>query len=234
MCRSSSSIAACAVAAAALAASAVESPSPAQASAGQSLFTIGSDVASPHRGVLLLHAVPGSNRVLARVGTRTVFGTPTRLAVVGVAGDWLAVISPALGNGVRGYVHRAKVRLVHDPFSLEVDRSLRRLTVWRMGLRLRVFRVAIGAPATPTPSGRFSITDKLSNFSPSVYGCCVLALSGRQTHLPRGWSGGDRLAIHAGRGVGGSVSAGCLRAAEGDMRYLMSRLPLGTQVVIHP
>jgi lipoprotein-anchoring transpeptidase ErfK/SrfK len=231
--RSSNSFAACAVAATVLAACAAESPSPARSSTASNLYTAGSDVAVPHGGLLLLHARPGSKRILARVGSRTVFGSPTILAVLGESGDWLAVISAALGNRVRGFVHRSKVELVHDPFSLEVDRSARRLTVWRMGVALRRFGVAIGASATPTPQGRFAITDKLSNFWPSLYGCCVLALSGRQTRPTPGWDGGDRLAIHAGSGIGAAVSNGCLRAATRDMRFLMKVLPLGTQVVVH-
>ncbi len=156
-----------------------------------------------------------------------------RLAVVGTSGEWLAVISAALGNRIRGFVHRSKVSLVHDPFSLEVDLSSRSVRVWRMGEVLRRFGVAVGTPATPTPRGRFAITDKLSNFWPSYYGCCAMALSGRQTRPTPGWTGGDRLAIHAGSGIGGAVSNGCLRAADNDMHYLMTMLPLGTQVVVH-
>jgi lipoprotein-anchoring transpeptidase ErfK/SrfK len=197
------------------------------------LYSVGSDVGVPHGGVTLLHAAPESQRVLARVGPRTVFGSPMRLAVVGTSGEWLAVISAALGNRVRGYVHGSKVRLVHVPVSLEVDRSSRWLRVWRMGQVLRKFRIAVGALATPTPRGRFAITDKLWNFMPSIYGCCTLALSGHQTRLAPGWNGGDRLAIHAGSGIGSAVSNGCLRASETDMRYLMELLPLGTQVVVH-
>jgi lipoprotein-anchoring transpeptidase ErfK/SrfK len=229
--RSSSAVAACAAAAAVLAASA-GAPAPGGASVDKSLYATGSDVATP-LGPVALRAAPGSPRVLARVRMRTIFGSPTRLAAVGESGDWLAVISASLDNHVRGFVHRSRVRLVHDPFSVEVDRSARKLTVWRLGVRLRRVAVGIGAPSTPTPLGRFSITDKLSNFWPAVYGCCVLALSGHQTHLPPGWSGGDRLAIHSGSGIGSPVSAGCLRATPRDTRYLMARLPLGTQVIIH-
>lgn len=228
--RSSNPIAACAVAATVLAATAV--PAPARSSSASKLFAAGSDVAAPHAEPLLIHAAPGSKRILARARMRTVFGSPMRLAVVRESGDWLAVISAKLGNRVRGYVFRPRVGLVHDAFSLEVDRSARLLTVWRMGVKLRRFRVAVGAPSTPTPTGRFSITDELTNFWPSIYGCCVLALSGRQTVPTPGWSG-DRLAIHAGTGIGAAVSTGCLRASTRDMRYLMRTLPLGTQVVIH-
>src|SRR4029079_2923299 len=75
-------------------------------------------------------------------------------------------------------------------------------------------RVGIGAPGTATPTGRFAINDKIagSRYS-SVYGCCILALSGHQTNLPRGWTGGDRLAIHGGPPAGPG-STGCLQAAE--------------------
>jgi len=71
--------------------------------------------------------------VLARIGPRTVFGSPMRLAVVGTSGEWLAVISAALDNRVRGFVHRAKVRLLHVPVSLEVERET--------PLRARVLRI---------------------------------------------------------------------------------------------
>lgn len=232
--RSSNSIAACAVAATVLAAGAAEAPSPAWSRTAPSLYTAGSDVAVPRPGVLLLHDAPGSERVLARVRPRTAFGSPPRLAVVGESGDWLAVISAKLGNRVRGFVLRSNVRLVHVPFSVEVDQSSRRLTVWRNGIGLRRIHVAVGAPSTPTPQGRFAITDKLSNFWPSLYGCCSIVLSGRQTRPTPNWSGGDRLAIHAGSGIGAAVSNGCLRAATGDMQFLMRALPLGTQVVVHP
>jgi lipoprotein-anchoring transpeptidase ErfK/SrfK len=154
--------------------------------------------------------------------------------VVGEIGGWLAVISPMMGNRVRGFVQRSNVRLVHVAMSVEVDLSTRRLTAWRNGVALRRIELAVGAPSTPTPLGRFAVTDKLSNFWPSLYGCCAIALSARQTRPTPGWSGGDRIAIHAGHGIGSAVSNGCLRAATADMRYLMRVLPLGTQVVVHP
>jgi hypothetical protein len=99
---------------------------------------------------------------------------------------------------------------------------------------VRRIPVGIGASATPTPIGRFAITDKLrgADYSPA-YGCCILALSGHQTNLPRGWTGGDRLAIHGGS-TAGAVSTGCLHAATVDLVYLMRTVPLGAQVVIHP
>ena len=100
----------------------------------------------------------------------------------------------------------------------------------------RRISVAVGAPASPTPVGRCYVTDKLrgADFG-TYYGCCILALSGRQPHLPEGWSGGDRLAIHGSPTPtwGHAVSNGCLHAAEPDLRYLMRTVALGTAVRIH-
>ena len=95
-------------------------------------------------------------------------------------------------------------------------------------------RVGIGAPGTPRrPAASRSPTSSRGSDYSSVYGCCILALSGHQTNLPPGWTGGDRLAIHGGsdRGRG---QHGCLHADEADLRYLMRVVPLGTQITIHP
>ncbi len=103
---------------------------------------------------------------------------------------------------------------------------------------LRHFTVGIGAPSSPTPTGRFAVTDELAGpgYSPA-YGCCILALSVRQTRLPAGWSGGDRIAIHGTNvpsTIGNALSSGCIHAADSDLRYLMRQVPLGTPVSILP
>jgi lipoprotein-anchoring transpeptidase ErfK/SrfK len=227
--RSSLVPAVCAVAATVLAAFAVEI-----ATAAAPLYSRGSEVAYLRGDAVSLRAAPRSNRVLARISVRTSFGSPSSLGVVTRRGGWVTVISTALPNGLHGYLRRTEVGLRRHPYVVEVDRSDRLATVWRWGVRVRRFPVAVGTLATPTPVGRFTITDKLWNFVPSVYGCCVLALSGHQAQLPAGWQGGDRLAIHGGGGLGAGVSNGCLHARTADLYYLMRRLPLGTQVVIHP
>ena len=175
-------------------------------------------------------------RVLATVAARTEFGSPQTLAVAFRKGDWIAVRSPALGNRRLGWVRARPLRLVQRSVRLEVDLSRRVLVVREESKDLRRISVAIGAPDTPTPAGRFYVTDKLrgADFG-SYYGCCILALSGRQPNLPAGWSGGDRLAIHGSPTPtwGEAVSNGCLHAPEADLRYLMKTVPLGTALHIH-
>src|SRR4051812_28653780 len=176
-------------------------------------------------------------RVVARAGSSTEFGGRTALAVAARRGDWLAVTSTALPNGKLAWVRSSDaLRLHQTKVSIQVDLSRRRLEL-RSGSRpVRSFRVAIGRPGSPTPAGRFAVTDKLSGSQyGAYYGCCILALSGHQPHTPPGWQGGDRLAIHGTDSpgtVGTPASAGCLRAADSDLRVLMRRVPVGTPVFI--
>jgi hypothetical protein len=182
--------------------------------------------------VVAVRSAPGGP-VVARLSSRTEFGSPRTLAVTH-AGRGLRVITTELPNGRAGWVDAPHaLRVSRTRVTLDVDLSARLLRVRSAGRVVRTVQIGIGAPRTPTPTGRFAITDKLrgSDYS-AVYGCCILALSGHQTNLPPGWTGGDRLAIHGGST--GAASTGCLHARESDLRYLMHLVPLGAQVVIHP
>jgi hypothetical protein len=174
--------------------------------------------------------------VVARLSAQTEFGSPQTLAVTRTSGRSLAVVTTALPNGHVGWVdaRRGTFRFAHTRVSLEVDLSRRELRVHAGARVIRRIAVGIGAAGTPTPIGRFAVTDKLNGASYSaVYGCCILALSGHQTNLPGGWTGGDRLAIHGGS-TAGALSTGCLHAATAELEYLMRAAPLGTQLLIHP
>ena len=188
-------------------------------------------IAAVRRETVIRSGPNGS--VLGRVAVRTEFGSPQTLAVTRPARGGYAVISSALPNGRVGWVARSALALRRTAVTLDVDRSAQLLRVRNGNRVVRALRIGIGAPGTSTPVGRFAVTDKLdgASFSP-VYGCCILALSGHQTHLPRGWTGGDRLAIHGG--PLGAVSTGCLHASTADLTYLMRSVPLGAQIVIHP
>src|SRR5437763_13753051 len=183
-----------------------------------------------------LRSKPGG-RVVADVGARTEFGSPASLSVASTHGAWLGVTSTQLPNGKIAWVKASKALEMHrTPVSIHVDLSKRRLELRKGDTTLRRFDVAIGRPGSRTPTGRFAITDKLagSRYGP-YYGCCILALSGHQTHTPAGWRGGNRLAIHGtdSRGtIGTPASAGCLRAADSNLRVLMRRVPIGTPVFI--
>ena len=192
---------------------------------------------SPGATVVLRDRPEG--RVVARLPARTEFGSPQTLAVLKRESGWLGVSTTALPNDRVGWIDPDSARLDvdHTRLELRADLSKRTLTALRGGQILHRSKVTIGGPGSPTPTGRFAITDKLrgADFG-SYYGCCILAISGRQTKLPPGWQGGDLLAIHGGPSstIGGRLSAGCLHASEADLRWLMRRVPLGTPITIHP
>jgi lipoprotein-anchoring transpeptidase ErfK/SrfK len=194
----------------------------------------GAVVASVKPGWRLpLRSRPNGQRV-GVLGSRTVYGGPLTLPVVRKQGDWLGVLTAAMPNGRLGWVKSEPGAFAFGrvPLKLEADLSRQLLRVWSRGRVVRRIRVGIGRPGTTTPTGRFSITDKMPGKSLGpYYGCCLLALSGNQPHPPPGWTGGARLAIHGG--AFGAVSAGCLHASTADLRYLMRRVPLGTQITIH-
>jgi hypothetical protein len=182
-----------------------------------------------------LRAAPDGRR-LKRLKTRTEFGSPRILSVVSERDGWLEVLAPELPNGRKGWVPAGRTRSGRTNVSLVIDRSRRELRLLRGTRTVRRAPIAVGRPGTPTPTGRFAVTDKLRTGSPdSPYGCCALALTGHQTKLRPGWPGGDRLAIHGTpqpETVGQAASLGCMRAHRRDIRALMRAVPLGAPVTI--
>ena len=179
---------------------------------------------------------PGG-RAIGRLTPRTDFDSPTVLPVVAVRGGWLGVLTPALPNGRVGWISaRARYESHRNRWRIDVSLRSRRVVVRRDGRVVQRFPVAIGAPGTPTPTGRFAVTDKLlTGSASSPYGCCILALSGHQNATPQGWGGGDRIAIHATNlpeTIGTRASLGCLRAPTDAIRRAVGTVPIGTLVTI--
>lgn len=186
------------------------------------------------RRATVLYDAPGGRR-LGRVARRTEFGSRTVLSIADRRRGWLGVRTPMVANGRIGWIRSSVATIRTQPHRIEVDLSQRRLIVRTDGRVSGRFKVAVGAAGTPTPTGVFAVTDRIVPRKSGPYGCCILALTGRQPKLPQGWGGGDRLAIHGTpnpASVGRAVSAGCVRASERTMRKLMKRIPQGAVVVI--
>lgn len=182
-----------------------------------------------------LRARPGGRRV-AMLGRRTEFRSAKVLAVVDRRGDWLEVMAAELPNGRTGWIAARDTQPGAVDYALRVDLSDRRLEILRHGRVIRRVRTAVGEEGTPTPTGRFAVTDKVPfTDRASPYGCCAIALTAHQPDTPPEWTGGDRIAIHATPArdsIGRSVTLGCMRIPTADARWLMRHLPLGTQVSI--
>ena len=112
------------------------------------------------------------------------------------------------GNWVGGHLHRAAERRprlgaaegAQPARSRLVDRRSpsRRAgsSLTRNGVVVRRVPVGIGAADSPTPVGRYVVTDHIdpADYGTSAYGCCILALSGHQPHPPAGLEPEPRLA----------------------------------------
>jgi lipoprotein-anchoring transpeptidase ErfK/SrfK len=157
------------------------------------------------------------------------------LGVVGVRGHWVQVTAEALPNGHFGWAKFGRDVGVHAVrWTLRASLSRRELYVLRGRRLVRAIPVGIGAPGSPTPTGRFAVAEKLTGPFGPAFGPRILVLTARQPQLPAGWN--TRItyyvAIHAGAGQGSAVSAGCLHMDEPDVRWLMRTVPLGTPVRI--
>ncbi len=181
-----------------------------------------------------VHSAPGG-RTVRRLGRRTQFGGPRVMWVAKRRGAWLGVVAPELGNGRIGWVRNDPRRLRYGttPYTIRVDLSDRVITVRRAGSLVRRVVVSVGRIGSQTPPGTFAVTDVITRGLDPAYGCCAIALSARQPSLPAGWIGGDRIAIHGWADpVGEAASGGCLRASNGDVRWLSRRIYLGTPVFV--
>jgi lipoprotein-anchoring transpeptidase ErfK/SrfK len=154
------------------------------------------------------------------------------------SGRWARVLLPWRPNGSTGWVAVAGHRLVTTTWSVDIDLSRRRLALQHGRTTVARFVAGIGASDSPTPTGRFFVTDLVVTGDPGgPFGWFAFGLSGHQPNLPSGWQGGDQLAIHGTNEpwtIGEAASAGCIHLSAGALGVLRAHLRLGSPVRIHP
>lgn len=165
-------------------------------------------------------------------GQRLAFPVIDRVRPPGSA-RWVRVLLGVRPNGVSGWVPASRVEAKAVRDRVVVDLSARSLRRWRDGRLAERFTVAVGAPASPTPAGRFFVWARLDTPADGPYGTFVLGLSGfpsARSDAP----GGARIAIHGTTDptdLGRAVSHGCIRVLNAEVLRLRD-LPLGATVVI--
>lgn len=183
---------------------------------------------------------PGGGRTVGVMPASSLqFGFPTVAWVLERSGDgrFGKVTVPYGGIRRTGWIRLKGLKRSHTMVKVRADLSLHRITVLKGDRVLMRFPAATGAPWTPTPVGKFFVTDRVPFARGSYYGSFAFGISDVQTRLPAGWSGGAQLAIHGTNNpgsIGRSASAGCLRVSERALARLKPLLRLGTPVVIVP
>jgi lipoprotein-anchoring transpeptidase ErfK/SrfK len=144
---------------------------------------------------------------------------------------------PLRPNGVTGWVPAAQVGVQPVHARIVVDLSQKRVTLYREGKRVLSATAAIGAPATPTPTGSFYVNQRLVPADPGgPFGPGAVGISAFSNVLT-GWTQGGPVAIHgtnAPWSIGHAVSNGCIRLPNATLRKVFAQALAGTPVVIHP
>jgi lipoprotein-anchoring transpeptidase ErfK/SrfK len=172
---------------------------------------------------------------------RSVTGERTVLPVIGRASgvegvEWLHVLLPGRPNGHTGWVRRQATDPARTIWHIVVDTSERRVTVYKQGHPVRVFKAVVGKPATPTPSGRFFVEEAVRMREDDIGAPFALALSARSYVLQEFNGGPGQIALHGRTNVGGilgtAVSHGCIRLETSAIRWLVYRIGPGAPVTI--
>ncbi|MGA2469259.1 MAG: L,D-transpeptidase [Solirubrobacteraceae bacterium] len=184
----------------------------------------------------------GGGVVVVVSAVRPITGERTVLPVVGqasVAGaGWLEVLLPGRPNGHSGWISAASTTETFTPWWITVRLSTRVVKVFNDGRLVRRFGAVVGAPATPTPAGRFFVeeTVKLSAGYPGAP--YALALSARSNALRIFDGGPGQVALHGVNNIGGvlgsAVSHGCVRLSTTAINWLAAHIAPGTPVTITP
>jgi L,D-transpeptidase catalytic domain len=112
----------------------------------------------------------------------------------------------------------------------------RKLALIEDGVVLKIFDVAVGKHATPSPGGELKIVNKVTN--PTYYHKGKIIKPGKRNPLGNRWMGLSKrgYGIHGTNvqsSVGKAASHGCFRMRKHDVEELFSLVRVGDAVEIH-
>jgi L,D-transpeptidase catalytic domain len=195
-----------------------------------------------------IYARPGGRREASISAHRPITGEATTLPVVathsGAGGTWLRVrlpgrLLPGAPNGRTGWIKAVRTRLWLIRWHIVVSLHERRARIYDGGRLIRAYRVVVGAPASPTPTGQFFVEENIAE-PPSFPGApYALATSARSAVYTEFDGGPGQVALHGmGGGLGGTPgtaeSHGCVRFTAAAITWLAARIYPGTPVTIAP
>jgi hypothetical protein len=192
------------------------------------------------RRVAVIRSRPSGGTILARVPRLDRNRLPNVLAILGARGNgcrpaWYRVQFSNSGNGSSGWVGSWLVVSFRVDTRILVQLSERRLVMYRSGRRAISARIGVGAARTPTPVGRFFVTERWRILDPTgPLGPAVLGISAHSPAL-RDWAQGGPVALHGTNepgSIGQAASHGCIRVDNAVIRQLLTYALLGTPVVI--
>jgi lipoprotein-anchoring transpeptidase ErfK/SrfK len=146
--------------------------------------------------------------------------------------SWYRIVVPGRPNGRRGWIPAAAAPIARNNLLITIDRSARRLVLWRGGRPLVSTTVAVGARGMETPLGLFYVTWK---FVPRANILGAYAFETSAYSRLSDWPGGGIVGIHGTPMpwlLGQAVSHGCVRVHNRDILRLRRFVRLGTPIKI--
>jgi lipoprotein-anchoring transpeptidase ErfK/SrfK len=182
---------------------------------------------------LPISATPGGQPVAALPDKE--LGTDTWVPAVAEKPGWVQVLLPSKPNGSTGWIPSGddKVQTAHSSYAVKVNLTARRLTLLKSGRSVGNWSVAVGAPKTPTPTGRTFMLAVLAPSKPT-YSPLILPMGTHSATLDKFDGGSGTAAFHGwpSKSVfGKAVTHGCVRVPS-DALQLLAKVPLGTLVSI--
>jgi len=187
---------------------------------------------------------PATGHIVGRLAPVTSWNRgPVMLLVLDTSRDdngdlWLRVLLPRRPNGTSAWIRADTAQLGRTRWRIEISTEQRTVTVFHRGVRVRSFPAVVGAPATPTPHGRFALYDRVRLTPNNFLGTWAIHLTGFSDVLATFDGGQGQLALH-GRGgaslrdpLGSARSHGCIRITNAAIGFIATHAPLGTPVLV--
>ena len=184
---------------------------------------------------------PGGRQVGTVSDQRPITGEQTTLPVLAVRPGhgvrWLLVRLPGRPNSHTGWIRSWHTQLDYITWHIRISLGARTAWIYNNGQVVRVFRVVVGKPSTPTPMGHFFVEENIAEPSDFPGAPYALATSARSNVFTEFDGGPGQVALHGtGGGLGGdpgtAESHGCVRFTVPAITWLAHRVYPGTPVDI--
>ena len=168
----------------------------------------------------------------------TYYKNPLVVVVLENQGEYMKVLLTARPNHTTGWIKADDVTIAATEFRMELDLSTYHLKVFKGAEVFIETDVVIGKDATPTPLGRFFVTEKIKNSTDTgVYGAWILPTNGYSEVLDTFDGGLPQVAFHGTNQpelVGTKASNGCVRIPNETVIKIAEAIPAGTPIDIFP
>jgi lipoprotein-anchoring transpeptidase ErfK/SrfK len=180
-----------------------------------------------------------SSPVVTKLSDKTEYDVPRTFLVTDQSSHpgWLNVLLPIRPNGASGWIKASDVTLGTSEFEIKIELGAHKLSLLKLGQPVLESGTVNGKEQTPTPPGKFYVTDPVDlQTTPNTgYGVFALGISGYSDVLTSFKGGPGQLAVH-GTGnngeIGQDISNGCIRVPNDIILQLAMQAPLGTPVTI--